>query len=110
MAAFHRLVDDEQTVAAPLKPGVRPGTRAVMQVQLRNKAIEMGVFSEPKPDPADDPAVAKWKNGARNAWKRGIEGAVEKRLLRVEEEYVWELRADGSGSPRVTSRDDEEDA
>lgn len=106
MQAFGRLFDDGATQPAPPVPGVKPGTRAVALLDLRNKAIELGIFPEPKPDASDAEAVKTWKAGARQAWNRGWKAVEEGRLLRLEGSSVWEIYK--KSSERVTSRDEEE--
>jgi hypothetical protein len=94
MSAFGRLLDEERTVPAPNVPGVPQGQRAVTLADLRDKALEIGIF--PVPEPGDVKERARWRNGRNAAWKRGIGGVQRKRLLRTEQGLVWEVRSSKS--------------
>ena len=90
MAAFGRLVDAGRTYPPPSVPGIRPGTRAVQLVELRNAAVDIGIFPEPKPPAEDTAAKTTWLSGARKAWERGIKEVEAKGLLRQEAGFAWE--------------------
>lgn len=105
IAALARLFDQERTFPAPNVPGVPPGTRVVSLRELRDMALELGLFPEPKPDRNDAAGVERWRTGARNAWKRAIDSLQKAKVLRVESEFAWELHK--NDHQRVTSRNDD---
>lgn len=93
MAAFARLTDQGKTFPIPAHiPGVQSGQYGVSLGDLRNLAVDLGIFPTARPIEADVAELKTWKASARAAWERGIKEVETKGLLRQEAAFAWEPR------------------
>jgi hypothetical protein len=103
LAAFHRLRDDCRTEPLPFMPG----PRGVNLDDLRDQALALGLFGHPEPSVDDKNARTKWRNGRDQAWKRGIDAVTKAGVLRLENNFVWEVGPRHCPDAAMTRNDDE---
>jgi hypothetical protein len=96
--AFNRLLQEGPHSPAPDVPGVRPGTRAVSLIALREKAFALGLFAAEAPGPdADELERTRFRKSRNKAFSHALNELERKGLLRTELDLVWD--PDGPAEP-----------